>query len=260
MKRCLKLSLEYANQRSYLDDLFRVYPTIPNGIREIDIDKWRAVETSFETRDSTALLDALLQFELFPIKDSYVAYLREDRTALQRNPATVARLAGELYEMGLAKIFNNCSEPKETNRQLGPLFKNWVASGALGLMPVGVKQFMANDDNAILQGSDAVMKETARELCGYKREKGLDFVARFNSRYVIGEAKFLTDNGGHQNAQFNDAISTLRARGVNAVKVAILDGVLYIPGGNKIYKELTTTYADCNIMSALLLRNFLYTL
>jgi len=31
-----KLSIEYASQRSYLDDLFRVYPTIPEGIREID--------------------------------------------------------------------------------------------------------------------------------------------------------------------------------------------------------------------------------
>jgi hypothetical protein len=31
-----QLSIDYANQRSYLDDLFHVYPTIPEGIREID--------------------------------------------------------------------------------------------------------------------------------------------------------------------------------------------------------------------------------
>lgn len=36
MNRFTKLSIEYANQRSYLDDLFQVYPTIPEGIREID--------------------------------------------------------------------------------------------------------------------------------------------------------------------------------------------------------------------------------
>ena len=29
MNPWLELSIEYANQRSYLDDLFRVYPTIP---------------------------------------------------------------------------------------------------------------------------------------------------------------------------------------------------------------------------------------
>ncbi len=53
-------------------------------------------------------------------------------------------------------------------------------------------------------------------------------VARFNGKFVIGEAKFLTDFGGHQNAQFNDAISTVLAPDVRAVKVAILDGVIYI--------------------------------
>lgn len=31
-----KLSIEYANQRSYLDDLFQVYPIIPEGIRDIN--------------------------------------------------------------------------------------------------------------------------------------------------------------------------------------------------------------------------------
>lgn len=30
------LSIEYANQKSYLNDLFQVYPTIPEGIRDID--------------------------------------------------------------------------------------------------------------------------------------------------------------------------------------------------------------------------------
>ena len=29
MNPWLKLSIEYANQQSYLDDLFKVYPTIP---------------------------------------------------------------------------------------------------------------------------------------------------------------------------------------------------------------------------------------
>ena len=94
---------------------------------------------------------------------------------------------------------------------------------------------------------------------GYKRNKGLDFVARFNKKYVIGEAKFLTDFGGHQNAQFNDAIDTLKEN-VEAVKIAILDGVLYIGGNSKMYKSITETYKNYNIMSALVLREFLYTL
>ena len=36
MNPWISLSIEYANQRSYLDDLFQVYPTIPEGIRDVD--------------------------------------------------------------------------------------------------------------------------------------------------------------------------------------------------------------------------------
>jgi len=100
----------------------------------------------------------------------------------------------------------------------------------------------------------------AKEHLNYKRNKGLDFIGRFNGKYVIGEAKFLTDFGGHQNAQFADAVSTLKVKGVDAVTVAILDGVLYIEGKNKMYTEITTELKKYNMMSALVLREFLYQL
>src|SRR5580693_5009847 len=101
MNAWTQLSIQYANQRSYLDDLFHVYPTIPDGIREIEEVRWRGVEAAFAKRDNLSLLNSLLDFDLFPIKDSYVAYLKRDRRAIESNPATVARLCGRLYEMGL---------------------------------------------------------------------------------------------------------------------------------------------------------------
>ena len=139
------------------------------------------------------------------------------------------------------------------------MFQKWLNTKALGIMPVKIDDFLADDRDAILDGSDKIMKDFAKEHLGYKRNKGLDFVARFNKKYVIGEAKFLTDFGGHQNAQFNDAIDTLKEN-VEAVKIAILDGVLYIGGNSKMYKSITETYKNYNIMSALVLREFLYTL
>ena len=51
-----KLSIEYANQRSYLDDLFQVYPTIPEGIRDIDETIWKEVESSFGQKNNDALI------------------------------------------------------------------------------------------------------------------------------------------------------------------------------------------------------------
>lgn len=252
-----KFSIEYANQRNYLDDLFSVYPTIPNGIRDIDQELWKEVEKSFNKQDNTSLIENLLKLELFPIKDSYVAYLKRDKTAIDRNPKTIDRLSGRLYEMRLDKIFERATEPKETNRQIGPLFRRWVNKGSLGIKPVPLKEFMSSNDNAILDAGDNEMMNFAKEHLKYKHKKGLDLVARFNGKYVIGEAKFLTDFGGHQNAQFNDAIATAKSK-VNTITIAILDGVLYIPGQNKMYQSITKEHKKLNIMSTLVLREFLY--
>jgi len=254
----IRLSIEFANQRNYLDELFKIYPTIPEGIREIDQIKWEAIENSYNNENKVELLKLLLSLDLFPIKDSYVAYLKRDKTAINRNPATVDRLYGRLVEMGLNEIYKKCTEPKETNRQIGPLFKRWILRGTLGAPVLKLSEFINTKENAILNASEKKMTSFAKKHLDYNRNKGLDFVARFNGKYIIGEAKFLTDFGGHQNAQFADAIRTLETEGVEAIKIAILDGVLYIEGRNKMYKNITTIYKDYNIMSALVLREFLY--
>ncbi|MBI3442796.1 MAG: type II restriction endonuclease [Candidatus Sungbacteria bacterium] len=189
MNRWISLSIEYANQRSYLDDLFQVYPTIPDGIRTIDNDLWR---------------------------------------------------------------------DKETNRQIGPLFRRWLNKKSLGIQPVKIEKFLSTRENAILGGGDSEMMAFAREHLNYKHNKGLDFIGRFNGKYVIGEAKFLTDFGGHQNAQFNDAITTIKTKNVKAIKVAVLDGVLYIKNEGKMYRDITTKLKNENIMSGLVFREFLY--
>lgn len=254
------LSIEYANQRNYLDELFRVYPTIPEGIREIDEERWIGIQEAFNDRDDEILIKYLLQLDLFPIKDSYVAFLKREPNSIKRNPKTVQRLCGRLYEMGLDKIYEKCSEPKETNRQIGPLFKRWVNSKVLGITPVKLNEFSSTSNDAILDASDSEMQTWAKETIGYDREKGLDFVGRFNGKYVIGEAKFLTDFGGHQNAQLADAMSTITTPNVDAIKIAILDGVCYLKGQNKMFKTITEAYANENILSALVLRDFLYSL
>jgi len=254
------LSIQFANQRNYLDELFKIYPTIPDGIRDIDQKQWDDIETSFIARDNISLITHLFYLDLFPIKDSYVAYLKRDPSSIQRNPNTINRLCGRLYEMGLDKIFERCSEPKETNRQIGPLFKRWLSNGGLGIKPVRIEEFQSTTTNAILEASDMEMKYWAATNLGYSRNKGLDFVGRFNNKYIIGEAKFLTDFGGHQDTQFDYAISTITDKNVKAITVAILDGVLYIYSNNKMFRDITTTHSEYNILSALLLRDFLYSI
>lgn len=265
MNRWTKLSIDLANQYDYLDQLFKVYPTIPEGIRDINKQLWDKVEQSFQAQNNEVLVKSLLELDLFAIKDSYVAYLRRDPSSIRRNPETINRIAGRLYEMGLNKIYEKCSEPKETNRQIGPMFRDWLRRNSLGVPVLKKSDFLAHKGNCVLNASDAEMMAFAKEYLNYTGEKGLDFVGKFGAEFVVGEAKFLTDFGGHQNAQFEDAKNLIKNDHVRATKIAILDGVLYIPGnngraGNKLYRYLVDHGEKYNIMSALVLREFLFTL
>ena len=185
VNKYLQYSIEYAAQRSYLDDLFKVYPSVPNGLRDIDEQTWCGVEDAFENGDNLKLVETLLKMELFPIKDSYVAYLRRDRNALRRNPKTVNRIAGMIREMGLSEIYKRASAPKETNRQMGSCFKDWVQKGVLGFPILDCNEFLTDEGrDGILNASDAQMQAFASEHLNYTREKGLDFLARINRTYV----------------------------------------------------------------------------
>ena len=262
-----QMSIDFANQRNYLDELYKVYPISPNLRREIDPKLEVNIQKAFVQKNNESLIKNLLKLDLFPIKDSYIAYLRRDSSAISRNPQTINRIAGTLYAMGYDAMIEKCTEPKETNRQIGPMFKYWIDKGVLGA-PVytSVNAFLRNPkENASLNVSDTEMASFAVKYFGYDREKGLDFLARFNGQYVVGEAKFLTDFGGHQNAQFADAVSTISAHfyshslDAKVIPIAIMDGVLYIKGSHKMYRYLEN-HKDQIILSSLLLREFLYSL
>jgi Tsp45I type II restriction enzyme len=253
-----ELSIEYANQRSYLDDLFQVYPTIPEGIRKVNQESWKEIEIAFAEQNNVELISKLLKLEKFPIKNSYVSFLRKDSTSLSRNPQTVNRLAGSIYEMGINKLYEKCSEPKETNTQMGPMFSLWLQNKSLGIKPVNLEIFLSNSDNAILAGNDATLLSFASDNFGYNKEKGLDFIGRFNGKYVLGEAKFITDIGGNQDKSFVDIISTLEADYNGAISIGIVDGIPWLINKSKYYSAITTKYQDYNIMSSLVLREFLY--
>ncbi|MBR1376032.1 MAG: hypothetical protein IJ566_08105 [Cardiobacteriaceae bacterium] len=168
-----------------------------------------------------------------------------------------------LIEMGFDEILDKTTTPKETNRQIGPMFKNWLASGVLGVhVTDNPDEFLNYQSNIILNTSDSAMANFAKKHLGYQHHKGLDFIGKFNQTMIIGEAKLLSDFGGHQNAQFNDAIAILRTELLpteHKVKtIAILDGVLYIKSNNKMFNEISAFADDEVVVSAVLLRDYLF--
>lgn len=260
-------SITLANETNYLDRLHDIYPMAVNPSRDIKAEARERITQCFAERDSINLIKVLLSQEIFPIKDSYVAYLKRDKDAIIRNTETVNRLATMLYDMGLDEIFARISASKETNRQIGSLFKKWIESGALDCtLTDSEDDLLTRPYNMVFSGSDSLMKHIAHMNFGYNRNKGLDFMGKFNGVYVLGEAKFLTDFGGHQNAQFSDAINTMKdplePSGYPVKTIAILDGVLYInKGNNKMHHSITQEFSnDDVILSALLLKDYLYSL
>ena len=132
MNRWIAKSIALANEADYLDRLYAIYPMSVNSQRTLNPADQAAITACFQKRDDLGLLQTLLRQEVFPLKDSYVAYFKRNKTAIQRNPRTVARLTRLLYEMGLEEIFARITAPKETNRQMGPAFKRWLDQGSLG--------------------------------------------------------------------------------------------------------------------------------
>ena len=259
-----KRSIYLSGNSNYLELLYEVYPvSLANPRRELLPEQIEAIRTAYDNHDDSQLLNSLLDLDIFPIKNSYVAYLRRDRGAISRNPRIAESIIYELYRLGIDEILNRCTAPKESNRQMSELFKQWIGSGAIGLPVVNdPEEFLRRDDNCILNESDQVNRDFAAKYLGFRRNKGVDFLAKFHNKYVAGEAKFLSEIGGNQNNQFADAVQSMHSFSGSrfpVIPIAILDGVLYFPNSSKIYKYLNNNPQD-NIMSALLLREFLYSL
>lgn len=218
----------------------------------------------FFLRDNKKLIELLLSQELFPLKDSYVSYLRKDRSAIERNPKTIDRLAGAIYSLGIDDTINRMSSPKETNRQIGPLFRRWIKNKSLGIETTEDEEyFLSTTKNMILDKSDQGLANFAKSILGYSNNKGLDLVLKYEGKDIVGEAKFLTDFGGHQNAQLLDALTTIKSEfktSYEVLPIAILDGVIYIENGGKMYKTLEEVNEEKVILSSLLLRDFIFSL
>jgi len=245
-----------ANSPGYLDRLSKVYPVTREAKRVLSSEIRTQLKDAYDERDGARLVRALLELDKFPIKDPYVAFLRRKDSFLTYNPNVVDRLAQTLFSMSFDELISGCEEPKEFNRQIGMLFRNWLPK--LGYPFLSEGEFDKYGDIVFLSGSNGEKTHYANGELGCNLSKGLDLLAKAGGNYIIGEAKFLTDSGGHQNAQFEDALRLVRGKDGRAIRIAVLDGVVWIRSGTKMFKTVSELEED--IMSALLLKDFLESL
>jgi len=255
MNKWVAKSIELANRPGYLDKLSSVYPVVLSSDRPLPTEMQERLRELFERKDRINLLRELINLDKFPIKDPYVAFFRNVPSAIDNNPTTVERITNTIFSMGFENMLEGIEEPKEFNRKIGMLFKRYLPNLGYPMLPK--EKFKIYKRTAILEGSDADLKEFAKRNLGYKIEKGLDVLAKIGGKFIVGEAKFLTDFGGHQNAQFEDAMRLIKYGSSRMVKIAILDGVVWIKNGSKMFKTISNLNDNQIVLSALLLKDFL---
>jgi hypothetical protein len=245
-------TVELATTENYLDQLQNVYPH-EEGTRNVPDDVITDIRNSFESEDVSGLLEKLLNLKKFPYKDSYVGFLRKDRTAIERNPQTVDRIYNRLRLMGIDKVIEGVTQPKEANTRRGNQFTAWVKDN---FTMVGVKEFERSTNGIVVLSTP---EKEAMEFCNKTLRVGLskrpDIVAKVNEKYVIGEAKFSSSLGGNQDRGFDDGIKLVSNSDGIAIKMFLLDGVYWIETGSSVFKRID--HSSANIFSSLLMKDFL---
>jgi len=254
MDKWIERSIEIANSPGYLDKLHEIYPVVQETTRKVSLEIKRELEEIFKSEDNTILIKKLLGLPKFPIKDPYVAFLRKRDVFIQYNPKTVNRIAERVRAMGFNAMIASLEEPKEFNRQIGTLFGKWIRK--IGHQMLDWDELKIHFGGiAFLRGGDALLKDFANKELGCDLDKGPDFIAKAKGTYIVGEAKFLTDYGGHQNAQFEDALRLLKNSAGRAIRIAVLDGVVWIQNGSKMFRTICALKVTA--LTALLLMEFL---
>lgn len=255
MNKWVRKSIQIANSPGYLDNLHKVYPIIPGGQRKISDEEKKELLEAFKSDNDTELLKLLMNLDKFPIKDPYVAFLRKKKQFIDYNPMTVKRIIRRVRDLGFNGMIDGIEETKEFNRQIGSLFPRWIRK--LGYPFLSKEKFSEYNGIAFLEGSDLQLQSYANNELGCELSKRPDLLAKVGDHFIVGEAKFLTDYGGHQSTQLSDALALLHGEKGNAIRIAILDGVVWIDKDVKMHRRIRNEEKPA--FSALLFQEFLET-
>ena len=253
MNKWIKKSIEISNAPGYLDKLSKIYVMNVNPERPLDTAVEQSIQKAFKGRNTKNLIKLLLEAEIFPVKDSYIGFIRAKKDSIDQNPKTVERIGERLYGLGLEKLLQEATRPKETNRQLGSAFRSWLPS--LGYAILDEDEFTEAKGVAFLSGSDKALKDYAAKHLGCKLTKGIDILFKKDKVHVIGEAKFLTTPGGEQNGGFADASKLIKSKSGSAKRIALIDGYIWLKSNKGIYNKIVKS--DLDVFSALLLKDYI---
>lgn len=254
MNKWVKKSIDLANTKNYLDLLFEIYPISGEQMRELLKKSRKEIVEDYNNKDKISLIKSFFKLKKFPINDPYIASLRKYQFLIIKNPKTIERIGKKLFSIKINDLLKLVIQAKSPSRQFGQSFRKWLQ--CIGSPFLEEKDFKTYNKIAFLKGSDENLKRFAtKELKLKGLDRRPDFILKVKDKFIIGEAKFLSDYGGTQNNQFDGAIKITKINGSNIKGVAVLDGIVWFKSNTYMYKKVKKTKGI--VLSALLLEEFI---
>jgi len=254
MNEWAKKSIDLADSRGYLDRIFEVYPIEIGDIRGVSRELIIKLKEAFKNKDKKDLIKTLFKFPKFPIDDPYIASLRKHPDLLDKNLETIKRIGERLLSIKINTILKLATKPKSSSRQLGNSFENWIHT--INHPFLEEEKFKNCNKIAFLKGGGVKLKQFAKRELGVKRlTRGPDFILKAKNKFIIGEAKFLTDYGGTQNNQFDGAIKMTKIKNPLVMGLAVMDGIVWFESNAYMHRAVKKLRGVA--LSALLLKDFI---
>ncbi|OWP56407.1 MAG: hypothetical protein B2I17_05955 [Thermoplasmatales archaeon B_DKE] len=252
-------SIDIANNGNYLDQLKAIYRIDIPGMRDIDPELVREIAIAHSKKDARNVFIKSLDLPVFPIEHPYVAFIRYDPDKfIKLNPQVVEYIGNAILALRIDEILLLGAKAKRPVKRYGQAFKSWLLS--LPYRKLDIPQFstvsLGSNEIVICDESDQEYEDFANSQLRCGLVKAPDLLLRKGDKYILGEAKFLSDLGGGQDRNFSDAMDMVNNHNGNAHRIAVLDGPLWLNGPDRNQtRGVRNTNAD--VMSALVLQDFI---
>lgn len=256
----VRRSLALFNETNYLDNIQEIYPFEITPAQKVENSVRRKIIQAHQSRDTEKLLNLLTSQTKFPYEDPIWYLLKNVRDCATNNPRQIQRIADALYSMTAEETIVRLESPPDPNTQTGPMFGNWARKN---FNPLPLQRFQLSGKGIfILGGSEDEGKQFVREVLKQDLGKRPDLVAKVNTQYIIGEAKWVGQPGGNQEKQVKEVLQFCENQKGNVRRIGIVDGfpwALYNKNGNLFNTKEAVLIQESpyDVLSALLLEDYL---
>jgi hypothetical protein len=256
----VRRSIEVFETTSYLDDILEVYPLQTARPERLDDRLKRRIISSHQGRRTRELIDILKNEVKFPYDEPLWFLIKNIQGCLENNPRQIQRIADSLYAMTAEETVIRLESAPKLNTQMGPMFTNWLRNN---FNLLNVDDFRSSTEGIyILNSSEEVGKTFINEELHQDLDKRPDLVAKVNTTYIVGEAKWIGSPGGNQNKQVVEVINLCRNQRGKVIRVGVIDGFPWAvlkADGTIINDKTCVQVQECeyDIISALLLEEYL---